>query len=257
MTKKEQTLSGKLSARSFAVNILKLLGIYDTSREFYESSHFGTKDTKRLFTRIFRENTWGGKESVSGTGSSLDQTRKIIEVLPALLTEFEISTMLDLPCGDFFWMQKVDLCRVRYTGGDLVDELVKRNQQQYGAANIRFRQFNLLVDRLPSVDLIFCRDCLVHLSLEQADRALRNICQSNSKYLLTTTFPMHPVNRDILTGGWRTLNLQSPPFSLPSPLKLINEECREGEDVFDKSLGLWKIAEIKKILSPTLGRKKL
>jgi hypothetical protein len=40
--------------------------------------------------------------------------------------------------------------------------------------------------------------------------ALNNICESNSKYLLTTTFTERSCNADIATGQWRTLNLQIP-----------------------------------------------
>ncbi len=235
--------------RNFAAKILKQIGLYEATRELYEGSHFSARDSQKLFTRIFKENAWGGKESVSGTGSSIDQTQIVIETLPKIFAEFNIATMLDLPCGDFFWMKNADLSQVKYTGGDLVQELIQQNQRQFGRENVRFRRLNLLVDRLPKVDLVFCRDCLVHLSLEEGLRALRNICQSDSKYLLSTTFPEHPENRAILTGGWRTLNLESPPFSLPPPIRLINEGCREGLEVTDKSLGLWDIRDIKSRLA--------
>jgi hypothetical protein len=51
------------------------------------------------------------------------------------------------------------------------------------------------------------------------------------------------VNADIQTGGWRPINLQLPPYNLPKPIKLIDERC-PLEDYRDKSLGLWKTADI-------------
>ena len=61
---------------------------------------------------------------------------------------------------------------------------------------------------------------------------------------MTTTFSERTSNIDIATGQWRTLNLQIPPFSLPEPLMIINEEC-PAEEWRDKSMALWKVADIK------------
>lgn len=234
------------AARNAGVSLLKSVGLYDAVKDRYEGSHFGTRQSQETFLKIFRENKWGDKHSVSGTGSNSEQSKVIVQALPALFSSLGVRTFLDLPCGDFYWMKDVDLTDIHYTGGDLVPELVKQNQEKFGSDRIQFSRINLLVDRLPQVDLILCRDCLVHLSFAEGLRALRNICASESTYLLTTTFPGHPDNRDILTGGWRTLNLQAPPFSLPPPLQLINEGCMEAPDVADKSLGLWKIEDIKR-----------
>lgn len=89
------------------------------------------------------------------------------------------------------------------------------------------------------------RDCLVHLSLENIYNSIKNIKASGSKYLMTTTFPEHPVNFDIQTGDWRPLNLQIKPFNFPKPLILINENCTELNGRFrDKSMALWEIDKI-------------
>ena len=93
--------------------------------------------------------------------------------------------------------------------------------------------------------MIFCRDCLVHLSFNKIFNAINNIKKSNSKYLLTSTFPARRKNRNIFTGGWRPLNFQLKPFNFPTPLMIINERCSEtGGKFFDKSLGLWKIEDL-------------
>jgi hypothetical protein len=98
---------------------------------------------------------------------------------------------------------------------------------------------------LPPADLLLCRDCLVHLSLTDARRALANIRRSDITYLLTTTFPAEPTNVDVVTGDWRPLNLQRPPFGFPEPLELLVEGCTEQQGLFaDKSLGLWRVADL-------------
>jgi hypothetical protein len=43
-------------------------------------------------------------------------------------------------------------------------------------------------------------------------------------------------NADVETGGWRSLNLELPPFSLPRPERLIVEDAGAG-----KCLGLWRL----------------
>ncbi|MBL0029993.1 MAG: hypothetical protein IPO95_13365 [Rhodanobacteraceae bacterium] len=48
---------------------------------------------------------------------------------------------------------------------------------------------------------------------------------------------------------FRPLNLQKPPFNLPKPFEIISEACTENGGGFaDKSLGLWRIADIRHAL---------
>lgn len=196
---------------------------------------------KKIFSHIYENNVWKGDKSVSGTGSDLVQTQKVRERLPLLLAKYNIGTILDIPCGDFFWMKEVDLSNVNYIGADIVPDIIEKNKQ-YTFKNIAFEELNLLESDLPCVDLIFCRDCLVHFSFEDIGKALKNIIKSKSKYLLTTSFVGHETNKDIHTGAWRPLDLESPPFMLPKPLHIINEECTENEGIYaHKSLCLWKV----------------
>lgn len=208
------------------------------------------KETEEIFLDIYKNNKWEGKDSISGKGSDTQQTKFIAKELPVLFSNFDILTILDIPCGDFYWMKNVDLSHVNYIGADIVNELVEKNSEQYERNNLSFQKLDLITDKLPEVDLIFCRDCLVHLSFDNIFLALKNICDSQSKYLLTTTFTERRTNQDIATGNWRTLNLELPPFTLSKPAKIINEECTEDGDLYaDKALGLWRIADIQKALS--------
>src|ERR1700754_5083326 len=129
------------------------------------------KTTEQVFTAIYQGKEWGG-DSVSGRGSDERQTKVIIETLPSLFREFGISTMLDIPCGDFYWMKRVDLTGVDYTGADIVSELIENNTEQYSKDGVHFEKLNLIEDKLPKVDLVFCRDCLVHFSFEDIFSAL-------------------------------------------------------------------------------------
>jgi methyltransferase family protein len=206
-----------------------------------------SRDEKaRLFAQVYRRNFWGNEESRSGSGSDLAQTAELRAQLPALLAEFGVRTMLDIPCGDFFWMNACQLDLERYIGADIVPELVQRLTVAHATAGREFRVLDLTSDDLPQVDLIFCRDALVHFSNADILGAIANMKRSGARYLLTTIFVARAENPDIPTGGnWRPLNLQAPPFSLPPPLRLIDERCTEFDGRFaDKSMGLWRISDL-------------
>ncbi|MDH3613213.1 MAG: class I SAM-dependent methyltransferase [Gammaproteobacteria bacterium] len=202
--------------------------------------------TERIFTYIHKKKLWAAIDSTSGPGSDRHQTRAITEALPQVFRDYNISTMLDIPCGDFCWMNRVDRADVDYLGADIVRDLIRENKQKYEKNDQRFQELNLITDRIPKVDLIFCRDCFVHFSFDDILSALRNICDSQSDLLLTTTFIGRQENFDILTGQWRPLNLAIAPFLLPGPLVVINEQCTEGNGKYeDKSLALWLIEDIR------------
>lgn len=206
---------------------------------------FNNTSTQRTFTQIHSTNKWGDNESVSGSGSNLEQTANLLNILPEIFKKYDIKSILDIPCGDFNWMKNVNLESVRYIGADIVEPIISRNQQKYAKDGIEFRVLDLTKDELPTTDLIFCRDCLVHLSYEHINKALANIKKSKSKYLLTTTFVETGRNYDIATGDWRPLNLIKSPFSLSSPLEVINEGYfKIGEESADKSLLLYEIKVI-------------
>jgi hypothetical protein len=217
----------------------------------YTRYRLRSKSTEEIFTEIYRNNIWSGKESVSGSGSNITQAQIIIQELPKIFREYDVSTILDIPCGDFHWMKNIDLKGISYTGADIVQELIQNNRDKYAGESIRFRTLNLIKDDLPEVDLVFCRDCLVHFSFSDIFFALDNICNSQAKYLLTTTFTERNDNHDSLTGRhWRPINLEIAPFNLPKPLKILHEGCTEKDGAYeDKAIGMWRISDIKENLT--------
>lgn len=198
-----------------------------------------------IFNKIYRLNAWGDIETLSGAGSNTLNTAAIRKALPSLLRNFGIGSLLDIPCGDFFWMNQISLGVDRYIGADIVKKLVDANREKFATTGRAFVMMDILVDDLPSVDLIICRDCLPHFSFADIGRALSQIKKSGSRYLLTSTYTSRIENTDIATGGFRPLNLQIVPFNFPPPLAIINEECRFDNDIYeDKSLGLWEIKNL-------------
>jgi len=201
-------------------------------------------DQKERFTEIFENNLFGGRASRSGEGSSLEQTEVIRQTLPMLFRDLEIKSILDAPCGDWYWMKELDLAGIEYIGIDIVDQIISDNISKFSKENITFKSLNLIIDDLPKVDLILCRDCLQHLTYENIFKTINNFKRSGSKYLLTTNFPRFKQNHNFVEKDiWRALNLHLAPFNFPEPKKIIIER-EVGEPYYNKNLDLWEIYEI-------------
>lgn len=229
----------------FLSQLLVKTGLYWPLRKLALSLRLGGRDTKDVFTDIYRNNRWGNDESVSGPGSTVEQTAALVQQLPAVLTELNVKSMLDIPCGDFNWMSQLALDGVQYTGADIVQELVERNQKNHANAQRQFQHLNLISSELPRADLVFCRDCLVHLSFKDIGAAIANIKRSGATYLMATTFPGMAQNPDIVTGDFRPVNLQLAPFNFPQPLVSLTEHCTEGAGVHsDKAMSVWRVADL-------------
>jgi hypothetical protein len=203
------------------------------------------------FEQAAKDNLWNDPDSKSGPGSNLGQTQVVREVLPHLLKQYYVKSMLDVPCGDFFWMKEIkqELSAIldKYVGGDIVFDLIERNNQIYSDGKISFQHIDITTDIVPKSDLIFTRDCFIHLSYQNIYKAINNYKKSNSTYLLVSTYTNPRKNFDV-DGFYihgRALNLQRFPFYFPKPLALINEKCTEGNGNYsDKSLALWRVRDI-------------
>lgn len=221
------------------------MGIVSQIRDHFRRRKLARLTPEAVFTGYFRRNKWRDPDSRSGKGSNLKATAELRALLPPLLHELGVRSMLDLPCGDFFWMAHTDLAGIDYTGGDIVPEMIAQNTARHGGPGRRFEVIDLIRGPVPRADLVFVRDCLVHLSHAHVRQALANIRASGSEWLLTTVYPATPANEDILTGQWRALDLTKPPFDLPPPVRLIAEgAAREPGQGPDKHLGLWRAADL-------------
>jgi 2-polyprenyl-3-methyl-5-hydroxy-6-metoxy-1,4-benzoquinol methylase len=211
-----------------------------------EQASFANLDLAQRFRRIHDTNLWGATASVSGLGSESDATAALCAKLPRLLGKLQVASLLDAPCGDAGWISQVNL-GVPVIGVDIVQELIESLRQRAAAGEIRgeYHLADITRDPLPRCDAILCRDCLVHLSFANIERALANFRRSGAKWLITTTFTQWQTNRDCEDGDWRALNFQRPPFNWHTPVDLIDEHCTEAAGGWrDKSLGAWRLADI-------------
>lgn len=199
----------------------------------------------RVFTNIYRENMWGDADSRSGGGSNLEGTIEIRRELPGIVKSLAVRSMVDVPCGDFFWMSQLDLGLESYVGGDIVPELVAANTERFGGPARSFRRIDAARDQLPRADLVLCRDLLIHLSLRKVRGVLSNIRRSGATWLAASTYADAPVNEEILTGGYRPVNLQTAPFMFPAPRIIFQEGGDPNIRVpSNKYLGVWRISDL-------------
>ncbi len=228
--------------------LLLKLGLYHPLRRLYLKARNGGASAQTIFTEIHRQNRWGSAESRSGIGSTLAQTETLRDALPTIFGRHDIRSLLDIPCGDFHWMSRVSLGDIAYTGADIVESIVNDNATQYSNGQRHFMVANLCSTPLPRVDMVFCRDCMVHLPFAMLAQAIENIRASGSTLLMATTFPRMEINRDIEVGDFRPINLQLAPFNFLPPLELVDEQCTEANGAHtDKMMGLWRISELPRV----------
>jgi hypothetical protein len=90
--------------------------------------------------------------------------------------------------------------------------------------------------------MIFCKDCLQHLSNENVLKALQNFRRSGCKYLMLTSYPLTLKNHDILDGDFRPINLFKKPFNMPKNyIYKVEEVNRAGVFGIDRTMYLWNM----------------
>jgi len=203
-------------------------------------------DRGSSFAAIYDQGAWRhGDEKVppSGHGSSITATKGVRGALPGLLETIGAKTLLDLGCGDFTWMQTVQL-PCDYIGVDIVPSVIEQNRKTFASPQRDFRVLDFVVEVPPKADTVLCREVLFHLSFEDGLAGLRNALATDCRHLLLTSDRGTAFNADIQSGDFRSLNLEKAPFKLPKPLI----EIEDGAVSEGRFLGVWDAAEVRKRL---------
>ncbi|MDR2407024.1 MAG: class I SAM-dependent methyltransferase [Bacteroidales bacterium] len=224
------------------ISVQRLISAYRYKYK-YDKNHI--LDSSNVFTNIYNLNLWESQESKSGLGSTIEATTIIRRQLPLIIEKYDIHSMLDVPCGDYNWMKMVEKT-CDYIGGDIVVDMIENNQKLYASEKVQFKLIDITKDTLPTVDLIFCKDCLQHLNDENVLKALHNFKNSGSKYLLVTSYPKTCINYDIEDGDYRALNLRKSPFYLPKPILKVKEAHHHGIKgvEIDKTMYMYKLSDL-------------
>jgi hypothetical protein len=104
-----------------------------------------------------------------------------------------------------------------YQGIDVIEERVWRNRELY-ALDIRSPYFDcgdIRRTTLEGYDLVVCKDVIQHWATQEILDWLKHLQAQRFKWALITNCNYGPtVNQDIVTGGWRAIDLLAPPYSI-------------------------------------------
>ena len=248
MNKTKRSWLSKLLDPQFLLRLPSAIK-FRLNRFLHDKLVFRLASKEYVFTSIWRNNYWGSDQSLSGPGSTLEQTASLREKMPIMFDEIGIKSVFDAPCGDMYWMQFVlQNASFNYLGGDIVGELVKANKSKFSNTKVDFIKFDITVDVFPIADVWLCRAVFFHLSNRDIYLALEQFVASDIKYILTTncvTNQQHK-NIDIATGDWRLLDLTRPPFNFPGESLWEIEDCIPPHP--SMTLTLWTKGQVEAIL---------
>lgn len=186
------------------------------------------KTTRDIFTKIYKENWWGGKEDEfnSGRGSHNNLVlQPYVDTLIDYLKEYRqnLPKIVDLGCGDFnVGKNFINYCS-EYVGVDVVPELIEKLKKDNYPSFIKFLCADIVDDDLPDGDLCLIRQVFQHMSNEQIIKVLPKL--KKYKVIFITEHypednPQIVANKNILAGpGTRVgknsaVYLDQPPFNI-------------------------------------------
>ena len=171
-------------------------------------------------------------QSYSGPGSIPDsiQTNTLIYALEIFFEKNGIKKILDAPCGDCAWIQKIFNKQFEYTGIDIVKDLIDKNKVKFKTyKNINFYCQDLTnYNNFNDYDFILLRDFFIHLPINIINKILINLKKSNCKYFAFNNYESISINKEIATGQHRKVNLLKYPFCLDEPYFKIQEIKNEN-----------------------------
>jgi SAM-dependent methyltransferase len=134
------------------------------------------KDVSSTFTSIYENKRWGVKGDErfnSGTGSDDLISNRFINFTQEYIQENNITSIVDLGCGDFrVGSQYITPQVTKYIGVDVVDSLIEHHQNEFGNDVISFQCLDIINDELPKGELCIIRQVLQHLSNDQVQQIL-------------------------------------------------------------------------------------
>jgi SAM-dependent methyltransferase len=183
--------------------------------------------SRERFARIYTDHLWDGA-SRSGPGSDPQLLSPYLNLLGELMSKLGVGSVLDVGCGDWSLAGTIDWSGIRYTGMEIVPELVDRLNRQHASSAIRFVCADAVGDALPDADLCIVKDVLQHLSNASVQKFLSKL-DGHFRYALITNDMTHEEragwrgrwkrttlapNSDIPDGSYRPLRLTEKPFGL-------------------------------------------
>ena len=228
-------------------------------------------ELQRRFEDVYTLNLWDDGVSRSGHGSN-PRSEEVLRDKPFIVDVINKKfkgrrntlTIVDAPCGDMAWMPETlraiseSFTHVYYTGFDIVPQIIRANQRQSFTqragtrVTLKFEVRDISSMRLPTADVVICRDVINHLPRRSIRAVLDNLRQANIDYIILSN-NFAPRGRPQVAewargfganpqgGASRPIDVTKPPFNWPQPversqhLSLWENQIKESGD--DQSQG--------------------
>lgn len=149
---------------------------------------------KDAFRNIYLTKVWGdnGEPFCSGDGSHGPVSEQYCASVVRFIRDHHVQSVVDLGCGDFAVGKRiVEASGVRYTGIDVVPELIEHHRRSVRDPRATFLCADITNDPLPPGDLYLVRQVLQHLSNREIAKVLSNL-GNTSRALISEDVPVHP-----------------------------------------------------------------
>jgi hypothetical protein len=170
-----------------------------------------------IFTAIYEGGRW---YNGSGSGSQPANTCEYRAFLESYIKEHDITSAVDVGCGDwkFSWLVQWPE-DFSYLGLDVVDKVIRVNRHDWtdwGVADIRFATADVLaMDELPAADLVLVKDVCQHWPNVAVHHLGRLLAGRRALITHEVGIPGMAPNQDIPAGGYRPVDLNWAPFQWP------------------------------------------
>lgn len=182
---------------------------------------------QEAFTDVYGRDDWDGG---SGRGSTPENTVEYRKVIEEFLRTHEITSVVDIGCGDWQFSRLIDWGNISYVGIDTVPAVVEANRRRFGP-RFEFECIDVTRDALPHGDLVIMKDVLQHWPNDTIRSFLPRLDQYRYAILTNCAYASPELNKDVAMTGYRPIDLRLVPFNYASEelLRYATDEVPGGE----------------------------
>jgi 2-polyprenyl-3-methyl-5-hydroxy-6-metoxy-1,4-benzoquinol methylase len=184
------------------------------------------RSNESTFTDLYDHAVWGVNsqgEPHCGSGSTKESSSEYMIFLDKFLRKHEIKTIVEVGCGDWEFMQHMDLSGIQYLGIDVVKKMIDSNNRKFRTHAIAFMHADAAYTDLPQADLFLCKDVMQHLP----NKDIFKICSQFNKFRYCLIVNDVNITEPSLNNlrlqrrvGYRPVDLTKQPFNLPAEIVL-------------------------------------
>lgn len=211
---------------------------YDKTKDMNEQQQWNALYEQEKDRKNEGKSVWLIKDDICKYSGFLEKNLEI------LFDDLKIKSIVDVGCSDVVWQSKMNWNNIKYTGLDIVKDIVEDNKKKY--QNMSFEHKNLIEDECPKADIVMVRNVFLHTTLVGVKKMLKNIKDSGSKYLLASTDITIEENIDTCCTWATRRNLELEPFNLKYCIALIPEilPSIKKPKAPNNYIGLWYVNRI-------------